>query len=53
MRGYNIYYKNCKLNSRVLSKEDVINIQKKQYIVRNNADRIPSAKIRIIPTIIV
>ena len=56
MRGYNIYYKNVKINSRLLNKADVDDILNKTYILRHNnntTDKILTSKLRVVPCVIV
>ena len=56
MRGYNIYYKNMKINSKVLTKEEVDNTLNKTYILKqsgNDTTKISTSKIRVVPCIIV
>ena len=56
MRGYNIYYKNMKINSKELTKEEVDNTLNKTYILKqsgNDTTKISTSKIRVVPCIIV
>lgn len=59
MRGYNIYYKNNKINTQsILSKDDIDKITKEKFIYKYNKlthkpNKIPTSALEIIPCVCV
>lgn len=57
MIGYNVYYKNEKVNIKPLSEEQVLEISKNEYVYKqtkfNNIEKIPVNKVKIIKCTII
>ena len=56
MKGYNIYYKNNRINNNSLTKEELDNVMKQKYIYKQNGVdlyKINTKDIKIVNTTII